>query len=172
MDFISDVVIVSEESKAKKISNFYGANFLYAKELGVNHAVKIGDKFCAKNEIDCNIVIPIDLALLSPSDLFLIIYLSLRHEKCAIICPSLRKDGTNLLLRRPIDIFETSYDDRSYYNHIVMSREAKVHTMVISSMNIMLDVDTKEDILKLVNLFPENKLSRLLLATNFNLIEI
>ena len=170
MNFISDVIIVSEDIKAKKISSFYGANFLYAKELGVNHAVKIGDEFCAKNEIDCNIVIPIDLAILLPSDLSPIFSLSLKYHECSIICPSLRKDGTNFLLRRPIDIFETSYDDNSYYNHIVLSRKAKVHTMVFSSMNIMLDVDTKDDIIKLVSLFPENKLSRLLLDTNFSLI--
>lgn len=170
INFISEIIVVSEDSKAKKISSFFGANFLYAKETGVNHAIKVGDEFCKKNEINCNIVIPIDLALLVPSDLFLLFSISSKYHKCSIICPSARKDGTNFLLRRPIDIFETSYDHDSYYNHILLSRKAHVHTIVFSSMSLMLDLDTTDDITKLINLFPKHKLSRLLLAANWGLI--
>src|SRR5687767_5372749 len=119
---ISSIVTISADKRVETISRHYGVKFIFSKENGVNHAVRVGDGIC-NNLFNANIVVPIDLIFLDPNEIELLLSIASKLNRCSIIVPSVRMDGTNLLIRRPFNLYETSYDNNSYYSHIQSSRK-------------------------------------------------
>lgn len=158
---ISTIVTISADEKVETISKYYNAKFIFSKEKGVNYAVELGDDYCKENLVTTNIVVPIDLIFLEPNEIELLLSMSRKFHKCSIIVPSMRMDGTNILIRRPFNLYETSYDNNSYCNHIQSSRKTGARTIVVKSVNLAEDLDTVEDYER-ITAHPINKLSRLI----------
>jgi 2-phospho-L-lactate/phosphoenolpyruvate guanylyltransferase len=158
---ISTIVTISEDERVEKISKYYETKFIFSKEKGVNFAIEVGDNYCKENMVKSNIIVPIDLIFLNPYEIELLISMARKHQRCAIIVPSMRMDGTNLLLRRPFNLFKTSYDNNSYFNHIQSSKKAGAQTVIIKSINLSEDLDTMDDYNRIITR-PINKLSQLI----------
>jgi 2-phospho-L-lactate guanylyltransferase len=84
-----------------------------------------------------------------------------KYQNCSIIVPSMRMDGTNILLRKPFNLYETSYDNNSYYEHIQSSKKNSERTIIINSVNLSEDLDTMDDFKRIIAQ-PTNKLSHLI----------
>lgn len=157
---ISSIVTISADKRVETISRHYGVKFIFSKENGVNHAVRVGDGIC-NNLFNANIVVPIDLIFLDPNEIELLLSIASKLNRCSIIVPSVRMDGTNLLIRRPFNLYETSYDNNSYYSHIQSSRKTGARTIVVKSANLSKDLDTMDDYDN-ITVHPTNKLSHLI----------
>ena len=158
---ISTIVTISADERVKKISSFYDIKFIFAKEKGVNYAVKVGDDICKQNLVGASIVVPIDLIFLDPNEIELLLSIASKLNKCSIIVPSVRMDGTNLLIRKPFSLYETSYDNNSYFNHVQSSRKTTARTIVVNSANLSKDLDTMDDFDSITD-HPMNRLSYLI----------
>ena len=64
----------------------------------------------------------------------------------AIIVPSRRFDGTNALVRMPVDLMETHYDEDSYKIHMNTAKEHTLNVAMVFIKRIMWDVDNIEDL--------------------------
>lgn len=157
---ISTIVTISEDERVEKISKIYETKFIFSKEKGVNFAIDAGDNYCKEKKVISNIIVPIDLIFLNPYEIELLLIVARKHQRCSIIVPSMRIDGTNILIRQPFNMFETSYDNNSYFNHIQSSKKAKAQTVIIKSVNLSEDLDTMEDYNRIITR-PINKLSQL-----------
>ncbi len=135
-DKYNDIVIINEN-----------------KSNGVNNAIDLANKFIENNEFSESIIIPIDLPLLSTLDLKVIIKFSRKFKKGICIVPSRRYDGTNILLRKPNLIIDTFYDNNSFYNHIKATTEKKKAIKICNFENLMIDLDTIEDITTIINIY-------------------
>src|SRR5205823_6153529 len=80
---------------------------------GVNAAIALADDYSSENGAHATIVIPQDLPLLTPADVNLLCKKAESPERCLIICPSIRFDGSNALLRKPLGLLKTHYDEDS-----------------------------------------------------------
>ena len=158
---ISAIVTISEDERVEKISKIYETKFLFSKEKGVNFAIDAGDNYCKEKMVKSNIIVPIDLIFLNPYEIELLLFVARKHQRCSIIVPSMRIDGTNILLRQPFNMFETSYDNNSYFNHIQSSKKANAQTIIIKSVNLSEDLDTMDDYNRIITR-PINKLSQLI----------
>jgi 2-phospho-L-lactate guanylyltransferase len=158
---ISAIVTISEDERVEKISKIYETKFIFSKEKGVNFAIDAGDNYCKEKMVKSNIIVPIDLILLNPYEIELLLFVARKHQRCSIIVPSMRMDGTNILLRQPFNMFETSYDNNSYFNHIQSSKKANAQTIIIKSVNLSEDLDTMDDYNRIIAR-PINKLSQLI----------
>jgi len=158
---ISAIVTISEDERVEKISKIYETKFIFSKEKGVNFAIDAGDNYCKEKMVKSNIIVPIDLILLNPYEIELLLFVARKHQRCSIIVPSMRIDGTNILLRQPFNMFETSYDNNSYFNHIQSSKKANAQTIIIKSVNLSEDLDTMDDYNRIIAR-PINKLSQLI----------
>ncbi|HEY7227908.1 MAG TPA: hypothetical protein VH481_07265 [Nitrososphaeraceae archaeon] len=158
---ISGIVTISEDERVEHISNYYGIKFIFCNEKGVNFAIESGDKYCTDSMVKSNIIIPIDLVFLNSFEIELLLTVASKYQKCAIIVPSMRMDGTNLLFRHPFNLFETSFDSNSYFNHIQASKNAGAQTIIIKSDNLSQDLDTMDDYNRIIAR-PINKLSNLI----------
>jgi len=62
------------------------------------------------------------------------------------VVPSRRFDGTNALVRMPIDLMITHYDEDSYKIHMNTAKEVTRNVALVFVKRIMLDVDNMEDL--------------------------
>jgi len=149
---ISEVIVVSSDRRAHGISDKHGARFLKEnEERGVNKAIAIADSYCNEAGADATIVIPQDLPLLVPYDINMICESAKGYDKYMAICPSLRYDGSNALLRRPCMLIETYYDNNSFDMHVKAAKEIGANLKIILLRRIMTDLDTVEDAENLMN---------------------
>ena len=156
--FISPIIVVSCDNRVRKIADTFGADFVYEQETGVNAAVRTADLFCLEKDIHSNMVIPIDLCMLNPDDIKLIYNHSMKFPKSIALCPSSRLDGTNFLFRTPLPLFETSYENNSYYNHLSSAMRSNAHLTIINSDRLERDIDTVQDIIDVISLYPTSNL--------------
>jgi 2-phospho-L-lactate/phosphoenolpyruvate guanylyltransferase len=143
---LQQIVVVSGDRRAGEIAEKHSAKFLREeKESDVNSAVMLADSYSARESADATIVIPQDLPLLDAADISMACELAEKEDRCVVITPSLRYDGTNLLLRKPPEVMKTLYDSDSYESHVRTATELGIPVKLFFSKRVMSDVDTPED---------------------------
>ena len=149
---LTQVIIVSADKRADEIAMKHGAKFLpEEKEKGVNSAVALADGYCIEKEAaDATIVIPHDLPLLDSIVISKACELAEKESTCIVICPSVRYDGTNMLLRKPPSVIGTFYETDSYNMHVRTAIKLGIPAKPLLSKSLMYDIDTPEDALYLI----------------------
>jgi 2-phospho-L-lactate guanylyltransferase len=154
---IQRILLVSSDTRIKGIASKYGVTFLEeSKEAGVNSAVRLADKFCISAGADASLVLPTDLPLIVPEDIDIMCKTVLEKDSCVILCPSYKFDGSNVLFRKPCNIIRTSYDKNSYPNHVLAGIRSNANTRVLFLNRLMIDIDTVNDIKKMLSIGQSN----------------
>jgi len=143
---IEKTIMVTREEKAIEIGKkFNTVTIIDEKEESVNSAVALADKYLLENDFHASIVFPQDIPFIKTQDIdFMLNYKT--HPNFAIIVPSRRFDGTNALVRMPIDLMETHYDEDSYKIHMNTAKEHTLNVAMVFVKRIMWDVDNAEDL--------------------------
>ena len=135
---IEKTILVTKEEKAIEIGKKFNTIIIIdEKEESVNNAVSLADKYLLENNFDASIVFPQDID-------FMLNYKM--HPNFAIIVPSRRFDGTNALVRMPIDLMETHYDEDSYKIHMNTAKNHTLNVAMVFVKRIMWDVDNANDL--------------------------
>jgi 2-phospho-L-lactate/phosphoenolpyruvate guanylyltransferase len=154
---IQEILLVSTDSRIREVARKYGVTFLEEfKEAGVNSAVSLADEFCISARADASLVLPIDLPLIFPEDIDMMCKTVPDNDNCVILCPSYKFDGSNVLLRKPCNIISTSYDENSYPKHVLAGIKNNVNTRVLYLDRLMIDIDTVNDIEKMLSISQPN----------------
>jgi len=149
---ISNIVVVSSDDRAMEIARRTDAKFLKeTKDHGVNAAIAVADDYSSENRAHATIVIPVDLPLLTAADVNMMCRKAKSPERCLVISPSIRYDGSNALLRKPSRLLKTHYDEDSFNAHIRAATQFGIPIKVFLSQRIMKDLDSIEDIKILMN---------------------
>jgi len=143
---IEITILVTKEEKAIEIGKKFNVIIIRdEKEESVNSAVALADKYLLENKFDASIVFPQDIPYIKTQDIdFMLKYMA--QPNFAIIIPSRRFDGTNALVRMPIDLMKTHYDEDSYKIHMNTAKEHTLNVAMVFVKRIMWDVDNKEDL--------------------------
>jgi len=143
---IEKIVMVTREQKAVEIGKKFDTTIITdEKEESVNGAVALADKYLLENDFDVSIVFPQDIPYIKTQDIdFMLNYKA--PPNFAIIVPSRRFDGTNALVRMPIDLMETHYDEDSYKIHMNAAKEHTLNVAMVFVKRIMWDIDNNEDL--------------------------
>ena len=143
---IEEIILVTKEQKAIEMGKkFNTITIIDEKEEGVNQAVSLADKYLLENNFIASVVFPQDIPYIKTEDVDFILKHQL-HPNFAIIVPSRKFDGTNALVRMPIDLMKTHYDDNSYRNHMLTAKEHTMNVAMVFVKRVMLDVDSQEDL--------------------------
>jgi len=143
---MEETVIVSKDEFALNMGKKFGAIQVYdQEELGVNNAVMLGDRYFVKEDFDLTIVFPQDIPLIQPGDIRMLFEMK-GSNRCVLVVPSRTFDGTNALLRMPVDVMETHYDEDSYKIHLNTAEKKNATSALILIPRIMLDVDDQADL--------------------------
>jgi 2-phospho-L-lactate guanylyltransferase len=142
---IDKIVVVTKDTDAIEIGKSYDIiQISDDSESGVNNAVSLADKYLAKNGFDASIVFPQDIPFMQREDIDYLLKISSANS--VLVVPSRRFDGTNALLRSPVNIMETHYDEDSYKIHLHTGRKHTSKTSLVLMRRIMMDVDNNEDL--------------------------
>ena len=143
---IEKIIMVTKEEKAIEIGKkFNTITIIDEKEDGVNQAVALADKYLLENNFNASIVFPQDIPYIKTQDIDFMLNYQM-HPNFAIIVPSRKFDGTNALVRMPVDLMKTHYDDDSYRNHMNTAKEHTLNVAMVFVKRIMWDVDDHEDL--------------------------
>ncbi|MBT4535850.1 MAG: 2-phospho-L-lactate guanylyltransferase [Nitrosopumilus sp.] len=143
---IDRIIIVTKEEKAIEIGKKFDTIVIIdEKEESVNQAVALADKYLLENNFTASMVFPQDIPYIKTQDIDFMLNYQM-HPNFAIIVPSRKFDGTNALVRMPVNLMKTHYDDDSYRNHMSMAKECTLNVAMVFVKRIMLDVDDAEDL--------------------------
>ena len=143
---IDKTVIVTKETKAIELGKKYNAVIISDnEEKSVNDAVALADKYLLENKFDASIVFPQDIPFIKTQDIDFMLNYKI-PPNFAIVVPSRRFDGTNALVRMPIDLMTTHYDEDSYKIHMNTAKEHTRNVALVFVKRIMLDVDNRDDL--------------------------
>ncbi|NIM25519.1 MAG: 2-phospho-L-lactate guanylyltransferase [Nitrosopumilaceae archaeon] len=143
---IDKVVVVTKDEKAKEIGKKFNVILIDdEKEEGVNNAVALADKYLEENNFDTSIVFPQDIPYIKTQDIDFILQFK-ADSNYVIVVPSRRFDGTNALVRMPINLMKTHYDEDSYKIHMSTAKELTRDVSLVFVKRIMWDVDNLEDL--------------------------
>jgi len=143
---ISKTILVSKDEQALSIGKRYGVEqVIEGNENGVNAAVALPEKYLLENGFDASVVFPQDIPLITPGDVSSLLAFK-KTTKSLLVVPSRKFDGTNALLRSPVDVMETHYDEDSYRIHLNTGKSRKIQTSFVLISRIMWDVDDMSDL--------------------------
>jgi len=142
---VDKIVVVSKDEEAFQISKKFDAIHITDNETGVNNAVTLADDFLRKNDFDASLVIPQDIPFIKTQDIDFL--MKFQHPpKFTLIVPSRRFDGTNALVRMPVDIMKPHYDENSYKIHLTTGKSQTLKTSLVFIKRIMMDIDNMDDL--------------------------
>jgi 2-phospho-L-lactate guanylyltransferase len=145
-DVIEKTAVVSKDESALKIGKKFNAVEIYdEKECGVNNAVSIADKYFLDEGFGATIVFPQDIPLIQTEDIQTLCDFQMSN-RCVLVVPSRKFDGTNALFRSPVDVMETHYDEDSYKIHLTTANNKSAKAALVLIRRIMLDVDDPTDL--------------------------
>ena len=143
---IEKTIIVTKEEKAIELGKKYNAIIIPDKEeKSVNNAVALADKYLLENKFDASIVFPQDIPFIKTQDIDFMLNYKV-PPNFAIVVPSRKFDGTNALVRMPIDLMITHYDEDSYKIHMNTAKEYTRNVSLVFVKRIMWDVDNMNDL--------------------------
>jgi len=148
---IDKIIIITKDEKALEISKKYNTVHISDNnESGVNDAVALADHYLLENGFEASIVFPQDIPYIKTQDIEFILKFK-TDSKFVIVVPSRRFDGTNALVRMPINLMKTHYDEDSYKIHMSTAKETTRDVSLVFAKRIMLDIDNFEDLQFLLN---------------------
>ena len=142
---IDKTIVVSNEDKISDIIEEYDCKRIPdVNEKSVNDAVGLAESYLIENEFTHSIVLPLDVPFFYSEDIKKLLDFS--DEKSVVIIPSRHFDGTNALLRTPIDSIRPRYDEGSYSFQVESAKNFNVKISVGLIYRLMLDIDSIEDL--------------------------
>ena len=142
---IDKTIVVSNEDKISDIIEEYDCKRIPdVNEESVNDAVGLAESYLLENKFTHSIVLPLDVPFFYSEDIEKLLNFS--EEKSVVIVPSRHFDGTNALLRTPIDSMKPRYDEGSYSFQIESAKNFDVKICVGLVYRLMLDIDSVEDL--------------------------
>ena len=142
---IDKTIVVTNEEQVTDIIEKYDCQKIQDEyETSVNDAVKLAEGYLIDNEFTHSIVLPLDVPFFDSEDLERLLKFSV--DNSVIVVPSRHFDGTNALLRSPINSMTPRYDEGSYSFQIESAQKDDVKISIGLIYRLMLDIDNTEDL--------------------------
>lgn len=142
---IDKTIVVSNEDKISDIIKEYDCKKIPdVNEKSVNDAVGLAESYLLENKFTHSIVLPLDVPFFYSEDIEKLLNFS--EAKSVVMVPSRHFDGTNALLRTPINSMKPRYDEGSYSFQIESAKNFDVKICVGLIYRLMLDIDSVEDL--------------------------
>jgi 2-phospho-L-lactate guanylyltransferase len=142
---INKTIVVTNEEQVSDIIKKYDCQKIQdTYETSVNDAVKLAEKYLTDNEFTHSIVLPLDVPFFYSEDLEKLLKIS--SHKSVVIVPSRHFDGTNALVRTPINSMTPRYDEGSYSFQIESAKNDDIKITIGLIYRLMLDIDNTKDL--------------------------
>jgi 2-phospho-L-lactate guanylyltransferase len=142
---IDGVIVVSRDLTILELARQRSAITLMESESGLNPAITQAAQWAAQRRARSVIVIPVDLPLITSTDLAEMIDRA-QEERCIVIAPDRHAVGTNVLLVRPPDVLHFAYGASSFSAHRAQAMERGLLVHEYRSPTSAFDIDVPDDL--------------------------
>jgi 2-phospho-L-lactate/phosphoenolpyruvate guanylyltransferase len=142
---IDGVIVVSRDLTILELARQRNAIALAESESGLNSAITQAAQWAQARSARAVIIIPVDLPLITSSDLDAVIERA-AEEHCVIIAPDRHEDGTNVLFVRPPDAIQFAYGASSFNTHRTQAIERGLRVYEYRSPTTAFDIDVPDDL--------------------------
>ena len=144
-ELVNQTIIVTNEKEITDIiEEFNCKKIIDYEETGVNDAIRLTEEYLLENNFTHSIVLPLDVPFFHSEEMDII--LKQMTSNSVMIIPSRHFDGTNALIRTPINAMTTRYDEGSHRPQIESAKKEKIKISIGLVRKLMLDIDSLEDI--------------------------
>jgi 2-phospho-L-lactate guanylyltransferase len=147
---VREVLVVSPDSAVRQIADKYGVSYISSRRAGLNPALKEAIEWCVHRNADSVLILPADIPLVSSEDIDKLVALG-SEESTVVLSPSLN-GGTNALLLNPPNLIPVCFGPNSFFKHVKEAIDRGVAIKFHSSKGIMLDVDSADDLNKMLEI--------------------
>ncbi len=142
-------VVTGEDPEVQQMAQRYGAAYLPAEGAALNPAITEAIKWCQKQGAASVLVLPADVPLLGAEDVNRILQLGGGCGSAVVLSPS-RNWGTNAFYQNPAGLISPCFGAKSFLSHIRDAYRRGLSVRLHYSMDLALDIDSVEDIKKLL----------------------
>ena len=142
---IDGVIVVSRDLTILELARQRNAITLMESDSGLNPAITQAAHWAQAHHARSVIVIPVDLPLITSADLDAVIDRA-AEERCIVIAPDRRADGTNVLLVRPPDAIHFAYGTSSFNAHCAQASAHGLRVHEYRSPTTAFDIDLPDDL--------------------------
>jgi 2-phospho-L-lactate guanylyltransferase len=147
---LAGVAVLSADDGLLALGRGWGAEALAEpRPLGYAGAADEAARIALQRGCDALLVLPADLPLITPRDLDALLELA-EPGWGVVLCPDRNGRGTNALLRRPPAAIAAAFGPDSLARHRQAAAAAGLACRVWSCPNLALDVDTADDLRRLL----------------------
>jgi 2-phospho-L-lactate guanylyltransferase len=142
---IDGVIVVSRDLTILELARQRGAITLMESDSGLNPAITQAAHWATQHHARSVIVIPVDLPLITASDLDEMIDRA-QEERCLVIAPDRYEEGTNVLLVRPPEAIQFTYGTASFNAHRAQATKRGLIVHEYRSATTAFDIDVPDDL--------------------------
>jgi 2-phospho-L-lactate guanylyltransferase len=146
---VDHTVVASNDLTVHDAVDKFGVMYLTQKTSGLNSAIEEATEWCMQEGAEAVLVLPADIPLLSPADVDRIVKLGKYEEQTVVLSPSY-DGGTNALFQSPLNLIRVCFGSRSFAKHIKETQSKGVCLRLYYSRNVATDIDSAEDLSKLL----------------------
>ena len=126
---------------------------------GETGAIEMATRACVERGAESTLVIPSDIPLIQSWEVEEI--LTHAPTEGSVLVPAFDGRGTNAAFRRPANLFPLRFGDDSFEPHHAAAKATGKPCMVLKLPGIAVDVDTPEDLQRLISLPGETRAQQL-----------
>ncbi|MFQ6054052.1 MAG: 2-phospho-L-lactate guanylyltransferase [Candidatus Bathyarchaeia archaeon] len=156
----SGVAVISADRGILGFAGELGADAVREGGRGLNRAVEQVTAWCIRRGAGAVLILPSDIPCVTVEDIRRLVDLGSERRSVAL-SPS-DDGGTNALLRNPPDVIPPRFGANSFMEHLSAARMRGVRARVHRSPSIALDVDSVDDLKRLMEAPRETSTHRLL----------
>ena len=153
-----EVYLLTKKENIDLLPEKLQVNFIFENENDLNGALEKGVS-SLKEKYESILILPLDLPFINENDIESI--LSISKEKYGAISPSSR-GGTSALLLPLNSCFKIQFGENSFNKHISEFERIGIAYKVYNSDTLFYDLDTPEDIMRVLVVRPDTKAHNLL----------
>lgn len=163
---ISNIVVMSNDLRVHELAGKFDAVPLSQKTSGLNSAIEEATQWCMQQGADAVLVLPADIPMLSSEEVDRLVKMG-NYGKQTIVLSSSYDGGTNALFQSPPNLIHVCFGARSFEKHIKEAQSKGVCIRIYHSTKVAADIDSAEDLSKLLK--TENNTACVRVLGQFNL---
>lgn len=153
-----EIYLLTKKENMDILPRELSVKYIFEDEKDLNGALEKGIKFL-KEKSDKVLILPLDLPFINETDVQNLI--SLSRDVDGAVSPSSR-DGTSALLIPVERFFKIQFGEKSFERHIHEFEENDIPFKIYNSDTLFYDLDTPEDVMRVLVVRPDTKAHSLL----------
>jgi 2-phospho-L-lactate/phosphoenolpyruvate guanylyltransferase len=146
---VERIALVTTDPQALELASRWGFEVIdEGSGRGETGAVELAVKVCREQGASSLAVIPGDIPLLTAADVDGLMLHGTQYD--VVIVPSWDSRGTNAVLLRPPDALQLRFGSWSFFPHVKQAKRKGLSYKVVRLPRVALDIDTPEDLARLV----------------------